>query len=239
DDGRLETLLTAPYSFPGAPLSGIYGLDATAAGAQGAKVALPPERSGVLTHPSVLAATSHSDQTSLVKRGVFLLQNVLCYEITFPVGLEIPSLPDPDPTKTTRERFAEHEASPVCGTCHKVIDPLGFVFERYDPVGALRDTENGKPVDDTGTVEVGDPVADGFTRGAVELTRKLATSPMVRSCMVKQWHRFALGRAEGKADEGTLAALESEFADSGYNLRALVLGLVTQDSFRLKSPEAR
>jgi hypothetical protein len=236
-DGTLNELLTAPYSFPRGGLFNLYGMTAPAGYTGTTPLQMPEARRGILTQASYLAMTSHETNTSVVRRGVVLLNNVLCSEIDFPTDLEVPPLPEPDPAKTTRERFAQHESNPVCGRCHKAIDPLGFSFEGYDALGERRTTENGLPIDETATVALNEPSLDGFVGSVRELAPKLANSPQVHGCFARQWYRFALGRMEMPADACTLASMKERLAASGGNIRELLLDLVTQDSFRLRWPQ--
>jgi hypothetical protein len=236
-DGLLSTLVTATFSLPGDPLLRIYGATKPLGYRAGTPLPLPAaERAGLLTHASVLAATAHADQTSPVKRGMLLLTNLLCHEMTFPEGLDVPALPDPDPKKTTRERFVQHTTAPACAVCHVVIDPLGFAFERYDPIGAYRQREGSKTIDDTGAIAVGDPALDGPVAGAVALAGKLAASSKLRSCVVRQVQRFALARHESAADGCAFVGLQDAFARAGFNVRELLLAATTADTFRLRPP---
>ncbi len=230
-DGLQSTLFAADFSFPSEPLLPIYGLSQ----AEDGPTKLGPERAGVLTHASVLAATSHTDHTSPVKRGVFVLDNILCHEMVLPEGLEIPPLPDPNPLQTTRERFAEHVAAPACASCHRIIDPLGFSFERFDPLGVYRDTEGFQPIDDTGVIAIGDPAVDGEVQGAAELGRRFAHSETVASCMVRQWLRFALHRRDTARDAEAVATLQSDYLASGMNVRELILAIVQSPMFRAQA----
>jgi hypothetical protein len=140
--------------------------------------------------------------------------------------------PDPDPKLTTRERFEEHRLDGVCGSCHRLIDPLGFAFEHYDAIGRYQEQDNGHPIDATGEIK-GAGALDGPFDGAIELAHKLAGSREVRACYVRQWFRYALGRRETAADACSLRALEQTFEESGHDVRALLLALPTTDSFRL------
>src|SRR5258708_40184987 len=80
------------------------------------------------------------------------------------------SPPAPSPNQTTRQRFAQHEADPVCGACHKLMDPIGLGFSNYDAVGAYRATEAGHPIPASGSI-VG---ADAAIAGAVNHVRGVA-----------------------------------------------------------------
>ncbi len=233
DASSLSELFTASYSFVPDALLPVYGL--TRPDRESATDALqldPTERAGLLLQPSVLAAHAPSDHTSPVKRGVFILSDILCHEIKPPVGIKVPELPPLDPNQTTRERFLQHE-QPGCSGCHAPIDHLGFTFEHYDSVGAFRETDGGKAINDSGSLEIGSSV-DGPVAGATEMAKKIASAPELGACVVRQWHRFALGRSESDADACSLHSLETNLESSGSSLRELVLAIPLQNSFRLR-----
>ncbi|HMJ10802.1 MAG TPA: DUF1592 domain-containing protein [Polyangiaceae bacterium] len=229
-DGKLETLLTAPFSIVDGPLLALYG--AQAAAAPGEPVSLNPEqRAGLLTQASFLAASAHANQTSPVQRGLAIRQNLLCTILPDPPANVNNNPPEPAPGATTRERFAEHTADVSCARCHELIDPIGFGFEQYDAIGRFRGQDNGLPIDTRGElVKAGD--ASGTFNGAVELSRKLAHSEVVRDCMTRQWFRFALGRLETRADACSMKRLRDDFSASGYDVKELLLSIVTSDAFR-------
>ncbi len=232
-DGRLSTLLQASFSFPDEPSARVYGLPQTQVLEPGTPAALDPkQRSGILTQLAFLATHAHADQTSPVARGVVVRKNLLCQDLPDPPPNVNNTPPEPDLTLTTRERFEEHRLSGVCSGCHKLIDPIGFAFEPYDGVGRFRATENGKPIDATGTLLNGG-APEGEFNGAVELTALLSNSRTVHQCYVRQWFRFALGRMETEADRCSLETLYDVFARSGRNIRELLVALPTTDSFRL------
>ncbi len=233
-DGKLDTLLTAPFSFVDEALFGYYGITRPANYDPSRPVALDPkQRAGLLTQGSFLAFHAHTAQSSPVARGVMVRKNLLCQDLPDPPPDVNNNPPDPDPKLTTRERFEEHRLDGVCGGCHKLIDPIGFGFENYDAVGQYRERENGNPIDATGElIEAGD--VGGAFDGAVQLANKLAKSKKVQTCYVKQWFRYALGRMETEADACSLKTAEDEFERSGRDVRALLLVLPTTDSFRMR-----
>lgn len=226
-------LLTARYTFADARLAALYGL-AAPAGTGLARVELgAAPRSGVLGHGSVLGTYAHSDQSSPIKRGVFVRERLLCQKFGIPPP-DAGGLPDVDPSATTRERFAMHTAKDSCRACHQYIDAVGFGFERFDAIGALRETENGRPIDATG--EMND--VDGFGTGTrarfstlPELAEILAGSSAAKSCFARQWYRFAHGDLDGVEDECALQDLEQRFAASGFDLRELMIAVVTSPGF--------
>ena len=227
-DGRLETLLTSSRSFVDAGLAGVY----KTAGVTGAD--LQPamlntaQRAGILTQGTFLAMHAKADETNPIMRGKTVADRLLCRDLPLPPD----DIPDPKPPAeglTTRERFADHGSNPCAVACHSVIDPLGFAFENYDPIGAWRMTDAGKPVDATGSLEI-----DGMLRSfdnAVELTKHLATSSEVADCMSRQWFRYALRKEEKVGDEPSLRWVQEVFRKSKGDLRELIVSLTKTRSF--------
>jgi hypothetical protein len=126
---------------------------------------------------------------------------------------------------------------PNCAICHLLTDPIGFGFEHYDGMGRWRDTENGLAIDASGEVlSAGD--ASGTFDGAVALAKQLAQSNDVQGCMVRQWFRYGLGRAESPNDGCMLEDLERHLTHSGGSIRSLIVALVQSEAFRYrrKSP---
>jgi hypothetical protein len=229
-DGRLETLLAAPYSILDGPLFELYGV-ARPAGTTGPTLTQldPKQRAGLLTQASFLATHAHENQTSPVARGVAVLRNVMCVPMPDPPANVNNAPPDPGPGATTRQRFAAHEMVASCAACHVSIDGIGMGFEGYDAMGASRTMDQGLPVDATGKV-VGTDAAGTFD-GAVALAQRLAASPDVRLCVARQWFRFALGRMETANDNCSLKGSFDAFDGSNHDVRALLGALATSDAF--------
>jgi hypothetical protein len=231
-DGKLETLLSAPYSYIDGPLFELYGVQEPPGHNAGQRVDLDPsERAGLLTQASFLATHAHADQSGPVQRGAAIRTNFLCDPPPPPPPTVNAVPPSPDPDATTREQFEEHTESPACAGCHALIDGIGFGFEGYDALGVRRETENGLPVDESGSLVATDDI-DGDFVGAVELAQKLAGSEQVRECVARQWFRYAFGRVEMVADDCSLAMLDDAFAASGGNIRELLVAIVESDAFR-------
>jgi Protein of unknown function (DUF1592)/Protein of unknown function (DUF1588)/Protein of unknown function (DUF1585)/Protein of unknown function (DUF1595)/Protein of unknown function (DUF1587) len=231
DDGTLDTLLTAPYSFPSGPLLELYGVPAAASGEP---VQLDPnQRAGLLTQPAFLAVHAHAEQSSPVLRGKVVIRNLLCQTLPDPPPNVVAKAPEPSPGATTRERFEAHEADPACAGCHVRIDGVGFGFESFDALGAYREEDSGKPVDARGKL-LGTQHLDGEFTGAVELAHKLAASDEVAQCFTRQWFRFALGRMEATDDACALDDLTRGFSASQRNVRSLLTSIVASPAFRTK-----
>lgn len=231
--GKFEDLFTAPFTFMDAKVAAIYGVPAPS-GSGFVKVAVDPsKRAGILTQPAVLALHAKPNQSSPVHRGKFVRERILCQQIAPPPNDLVVQAPDPDPKAPTRQRFAEHSANPVCASCHRLMDPIGFGFEHFDGVGRWRDLDGTFTVDASGEV-FGSVDADGKFSGATELGAKLAKSEQVRSCVVTQWFRFAYGRGEITADACTMKALNEAFAKSGGDMRELLVALTQTPAFRFR-----
>jgi hypothetical protein len=192
----------------------------------------PAQRAGVLTHASIMAAKAGPDQSSPIFRGVFVREQMFCQPLPPPppsANAEPPMLND---KMTTKERFAAHRNDPSCEACHKLIDYVGFGFEKYDATGAYRTMENGKSVDATGELFGTD--VDGKFDGALELSKKLVQSKTVETCMANHWFNFGFGRENGELDACTVETLSTNFAKTGGDLRQLLLTLVQTDAFFFK-----
>jgi hypothetical protein len=196
----------------------------------------PDERSGLLTQPALLALLAHSDQSAPVLRGVFVRERLMCIEIV-PPPPGVNAVPPPvDPGATTRERFAQHTADPVCAQCHKLIDGLGFGLERYDQFGRYRAEEHGLPVDESGeVVGTDDAELDGPYVGARELSLRLAASERVRDCLADNFYRFAMGRVETDADLCSMDQVKTRFAESGGSFTELFVAVTLSDAFRYRA----
>jgi hypothetical protein len=234
-DGRLDTLLTARFSVVGGPLFELYGLGAKS----GAEAAFrrvefdPKQRAGILTQASVMAVHSHWDKSSLVLRGKLIRERLLCTTLPPPPPDVNNTLPQADPKVSARERFEEHRSDVSCARCHRLIDPLGAPFEMYDGIGAYRTKDGPQPVDPEGELR-GTARSDGPVKDAVELADRLAAAEEVRSCVARQWFRYALGRDEEGEDAASLQTASRAFRESGYRIPPLLLAIATSDAFRFQ-----
>jgi hypothetical protein len=232
----LATLLGAPVTYVGRTLASFYGL-APVTSDGFVEVALEPTRAaGLLTQGSFLAVHAKANQTSPVHRGKFVREKLLCDPPSPPPPDIVVRPPTVDPRLSTRERFAAHTENPTCAGCHAMMDPIGFLFENYDPVGRWRDVDGGKPVDASGYLDGTD--VDGELDGVPSLAKRLLASDQVQNCVARQWFRYAFGRdATTSADTCTVGALASELARTRGDLRAVIRATVEQELFRSQRPE--
>jgi hypothetical protein len=234
--GKLSTFLTANFSFLNAPLAAFLGVSGVT-GTDFQKVALDPTRSsGFLTQPGWLAVHGNPDDglTSLVFRGKFVRENLLCSPIPDPP----PNAQDENPPftamTTAREWSDLRRAKPTCGACHQTMDLIGFGFENFDPIGKYRTIDRGKPVNAKGMLDNSD--VDGDFEGVPALGQKLAGSKVVSDCVATQWFRYAAGRAEDTTrDACSLNTLQTAFSGAGGDLRELFVAFTQTDAFLFRS----
>jgi hypothetical protein len=242
-DGTLKTLLTAPYAFVNPALAPIYGV--TVEGTGFSKVSLDPtERAGILTQLAFLASQADVTEDNPVRRGLAVYVNLLCGAVNPPPDV-IPPLPTTVPAgETTRQLFATHAASACAAGCHTIFDPPGFAFENYDEIGTYRTTDNGSPVDATGTFVTpggcmaGDPCGSTITfKNAVDLVTQLSTNTETEWCAERQWYRYAAGRPETAAELGSLQlAYRSGAATAGFSIRDALTSLLSSKAFLYRTP---
>jgi hypothetical protein len=233
DDGTLQTLLTANYTFANAQLASFYGDDITEmpAGAEFEKVSVDPERrAGFLTMGALMATHANVNQSSPVFRGKFIREQLMCDILPIPPADLVITPPELDPEKTTREQFEEIGNNPDCASCHLLMNPIGFGFENYDGIGKWRDTQNGKPIDSTGEIVASDDL-DGTFDGATDLAAKMAQSDQVAECIASQWFRFGYNRSATPEDSCNFEVINEAFVSSGFNIRELLVALTQTESF--------
>jgi hypothetical protein len=186
-------------------------------------------RSGVLTHGSVLTVSSYATRTSPVLRGKWVLDNLLNAPPP-PPPADVPNLDEAaiGTAASLREQLEMHRKDPICASCHRRMDPLGFGLENFDAVGAWRSMDGKFPIDATGTL----PDGDSFT-GPVELSAILEAErePFARGLTAKLM-TYALGRGMERYDTRTIKQIASRLPAQKYKFSALVLDIVNSLPFQ-------
>lgn len=237
EDLPISTLINADFTFLDERLANHYGIP-NITGENFRKVTLPPgQRGGVVTTAAVLTVTSLPNRTSPVKRGKWILGQMLADEPPPPP----PGVPDlarqvrPDQPESLREMLARHRADPSCAVCHDRMDPLGLVLEHYDGIGRWRDQREGHPIDASGKLPDGRMVT-----GAPELRALLAEETgAFRRVLAEKMLTYALGRGLEKSDQRSVRRIVGELEAGGDRFSALVKGVVESVPFqqrRVKSP---
>jgi hypothetical protein len=207
-------------------LAAIYGVEPVGPGWVEVDLAGIPRR-GLLTSPGLMTVLSHPVTTSPVKRGKWVLDQLLCIPPPPPPpDVEIPP-PDPDSGETMREQLAKHREDPACAQCHDLIDPIGLAFENYDPIGKYRLQDKGYDIDASGEM----PTDGDYFADAIELADLLAADEEFPHCTVRKTFIYALGRGLTLEDVDYLEAIESEFILADMRFADLVKLIVTSEPF--------
>jgi len=189
--------------------------------------------------PGVLAATSFPDRTSPVKRGVWVLEQLLGDHVP-PAPPNVPALDQQDQATvanlTVRQRTELHRTNPVCANCHQILDPIGFGLENFDAIGRWRDRDsNGKPIDAAGELPGGERFSGPKDLKAIIAGR---TGDLSRN-LVEKLLAYALGRRLEGYDEIVVDNLMGEIAGDGYRMRALINGVIASYPFTHRRIEER
>jgi hypothetical protein len=231
EDRSILDFLDGDFTFVNERLAKHYGIK-DIKGKDFKKVTLGDERGGILTHASILTVTSNPTRTSPVKRGKWILENIL--------GTPPPP-PPPDAGElseekevvlsgTLRQRMEMHRAKPTCATCHQRMDPLGFGLENFDGIGAWRDKDGKFPIDSSGTL----PGGKTF-KGPKELRAILkAKAPDFRRCLSEKMLTYALGRGLETYDKCAVDDICSALVKHDDQFSSLVIAVVKSEPFQLR-----
>jgi mono/diheme cytochrome c family protein len=231
EDRSLLDLLRADYTFVNERLAKHYGLP-NIYGSRFRRVSLGADskRGGLLRQGSILTVTSYATRTSPVIRGKWVLANIL-------------GVPPPPPPATVpaleqtigkglsvRERLAQHRRDPVCASCHRIMDPVGFSLENYDAVGRWRTSEEGKPIDASGGLPDGSEFA-----GVDGLEQALLSRPeLFAGVMAEKLLTFALGRGVEPYDAAAVRAAVRRARAENYRFSSLILGITSSTPFQMR-----
>jgi hypothetical protein len=228
-----DQLLNAQFTFVNDRLAQFYGLPPVGSTTP-LRVDLSgtTQRRGFLSHGGFLTVNSHSDRTSPVLRGKYVLTELLCGTIPPPpanVNTKIGA--DPTGAMTLRQVLESHARNPACAVCHSTMDPIGFGMENYNPIGAYRTKDGTLPVDSTGVL----PSGEKFS-GVADLAKIIGKNPEFAKCMATKLYTYALGRGleltdPNHMDVPSLAAVSSGFATNGLKFQDLVAGIVSSPTF--------
>ena len=228
-DRSILEFLNARFTFVNERLAAHYGLP-NVRGDSFKQVTLDKtQRMGVLTHGSILALTSNPTRTSPVKRGKWILENILGAEPP-PPPPDVPELEETsadNPDLSLREQLAKHRADPGCAACHKTMDVLGFGFENFDAVGVWRESDGDDPIDATG-----DLPGAGHFEGPTQLIQLLQEQRNeFCEAMTARLLTYALGRGLEYYDRCTIDSIVGRLQRRNYRFSILVSGIVTSDAF--------
>jgi cytochrome c553 len=222
-------LLLADSLYLNGRLARFYGADLPA-DAPFQNVSLEPhERAGVLTHPYLTASFAYTAESSPIHRGVFIARSVLGRALRPPPEAFTPLPANLHPSLTTRERVALQTKPQACLACHGMINPLGFTLEHFDAVGRYRDKEKGRPIDATGAYQTRTGEVVKFA-GIRDLATFLANNEETHEAFVEQLFHYLVKQPVRAFGPRNLSDLGRSFADNQYNVRKLMVEIVTESA---------
>jgi mono/diheme cytochrome c family protein len=229
EDRSIVDFIDADYTFVNERLAKHYGLSGVQ-GEQFRRVSLTgTPRGGILTQAAVLSVTSNPTRTSPVKRGKWILDNILgTPPPPPPPGVE--ELKDDKQAALSgslRQRTEQHAVNPNCASCHQRMDPLGFGFENFDAIGAWRERDGKHAIDSTGTLPSGQSFKGPAQLRAILKTRQVAFT----RCLGEKLLTYALGRGVERYDRCALDEIIKGAAKDNYKFSRLVVEIVKSDPF--------
>ena len=249
EDRSVLDLLDADYTFLNKELANHYGITDTQGNWMGQKKTVSggeaikgrefrrvavqgASRGGILTHASVLTVTSNPTRTSPVKRGRWVLEQIL----GTPPPPPPPDVPELEEDKaaatatTLRELLEQHREDPACANCHAKMDPIGFALENYNAIGAFRSKEGELEIDTTAELP------DGTVLGGIADLKQILKDrkqQFVR-CLTEKMLTYALGRGLEYYDRPTVDQIVAQLEVEGYRSSVLITEIVKSDPFRLR-----
>jgi hypothetical protein len=238
EDRSVLDLMTASDTFLNERVAKHYGVRGVY-GPHFRRVELTDERRfGLLGKGSVLMVSSHTDRTSPVVRGKWVLENVLGTPPPAPPA-NVPLLDEVDPQNvmTLRQKLEAHRANPACAGCHATMDPIGFALENFDVVGAWRDNDKGlgSPL-----INATGRLADGTAiDGAVALRKAIMSDPDIfASTVVQKLMTYGLGRGLTATDMPVVRSIVRRVADDDYRFSSIVLAIAESVPFTMRKAPA-
>ena len=235
EDRPISELLRADYTYLNEQLARHYGVDDIYGSRFRRMQWTDDRRHGLLGHASLLTVTSYANRTSVVLRGKWVLETLLGSPPP-PPPPNVPPLEESDRSNPTslRERMEQHRRSPVCASCHRRMDPLGFAMEHFDAIGRWRETDGGAAIDATitlsgATIDSPRTLREALLReGDHEFIRTVTEKLLI----------YALGRGVAYYDEPTIRQIVRDMGRDDNRWSSLVQAIVASEPFQMRrSPD--
>jgi hypothetical protein len=242
EDRSVTELIESDYTFLNERLAKHYGLtNLNVTGLEMRRVALPEDsqRGGLLTHGSMLIVTSNPTRTSPVKRGLFLLENIIGAPPP-PPPANVPDLEDSakeitDHDPTLREVLEIHRGKPLCSSCHNRMDPLGLALENFNALGMWREKERGQPIETTGKLITGESFNNIKELEHIIVTQRRRD---YYRCLAEKLLTYALGRGLEDYDVETVDRIVQQLEAENGRFSALLRGIVESSPFQKRRNSA-
>jgi hypothetical protein len=228
----IQDLLQADFGYVDGRLAQHYGINGVSGSSPTRTTLTDPLRGGLLGQGSILTITSYPTRTSPVKRGRWVLSQLLCDKPADPPpGVEGEINPTPPAGTTQKELLAKHREDPTCASCHDVMDPIGIALENFDGIGRFRTEDNGAPVDPNADMPDGTKLD-----GPAALAKAVASDERFPGCVMQQMIIYALGRGTRDSDQPYFDEM-MKTVGSGFSLEQAILQIVKSEPFRMRRAE--
>jgi hypothetical protein len=230
EDRNVLEFLTADFTYVNQRLAEHYGLEpVTGDGFQ--RVKLAKGRRGVLTHASILMLASNPTRTSPVKRGKWILDNILA-EPPPPPPADVPELEEGIETLgSLREQMEQHRSNESCAVCHRTMDALGFGLENFDAVGAWRDRDGKFEIDASGELPGG--ISFDGADGLMTILTDHKAEQFCR-CLAQKMLTYGLGRGLNSYDRCVINDAYEQLKANDFRFSELIIAIVTSDPFTMR-----
>ncbi len=227
EDRSILEFLNADFSFVNQRLANHYGIEGVE-GDEFQRIGLGAGRRGVLTQASILMLTSNPTRTSPVKRGKWVLENILGEPPPPPPAGVVQLEEGAEVLGTLRERMEQHRTNPTCASCHKRMDTIGFGLENFDPIGAWRSEDGKQSIDPSG--DLGGGVTFAGPAELMEILLEQKSEAFAR-CLAKKMLTYALGRGVTSSDRCAVNTIMDDLQKNDYRFQTLVKGIVLSEPF--------
>ncbi len=233
DDHSILDLITADFTYVNEPLAKLYGVP-NVKGDRFVRIAAPAHRGGVLTQASILTLTSNATRTAPVKRGKFVLDQILNTPPP-PPPADVPPLEEEKIlTGSLRQVMEQHRDNAMCASCHSKMDPLGFAFENFDAIGQWRDKDGDFVVDASGVL----PSGQNFN-GPDELKEIMRTEKdLFVRCVTEKMLTYALGRGLEYYDKCCIDNLIVAMEQNDFKFSTLLTEIIKSEPFQMRTASA-
>lgn len=231
-DRSILEFLDSDWTYVNERLARHYGIRGIR-GSQFRKVQLSgDQRGGLLTQASILTVTSNPTRTSPVKRGKWVLENILNTPPPPPApdAGELPEDKESVLKGSLRQRMEQHRSNPTCASCHQRMDPIGFAFENYDAIGMWRTKDGNFEIDPSGVLPSGEKFANVKELKQILLKR----DDQFRKCLADRLLTYALGRGLESYDKCVVDEIAAAVARDGNRFSRLVLEIVRSEPFQYR-----
>ncbi|HEX3150591.1 MAG TPA: DUF1592 domain-containing protein [Gemmataceae bacterium] len=241
EDRSILDIIDGRYTYVSRPLAELYGLKNVSfngggrrGGGEFVRVELPADspRGGILTQASVLTVTSNPTRTSPVKRGKWVLEQVLGTPPP-PPPPDVPELKDDAKAISAgslRQRMEEHRKNPACANCHTKMDAMGFAFENFNAIGAFRTKDGDFPIDPAGVLPDGKAFKDPAALKVLLKEKK----DLVSRNLAEKMLTYALGRGLEWYDRRAVDTIVAGTAKGEFKFSALVTEIVRSEPSRMR-----